>query len=171
MNIAATVFGTSYEPVEVISYGPDLGQLLIADFYYGYHYGNTSPEHEHVTRRQFARRIKQQRLICHSVHVGTTLVGVYGTAIRQDDDGPYVEIEFFLGDLGVNFRPVLRAMVMRTYAVARNLAAVRLGTWTDHVRMRARGRKGWRRALKMVGCHLDNDGWCSHFNPIERIRK
>jgi len=154
-----------------VTYGPDLGQFLLADFYYGYHYGCTAPIADHLTRRQFARKARQGRLMCHSVFVGTDLVAVYGTALRIDDDGPFVEIEFFLGDLGVNFKPVLRAMVMRTYEIARNLAAERLGTWSDHVRMRARGRRGWRRALRQVGCNIDNDGWCREFNPLERIGK
>jgi hypothetical protein len=167
MNIAAIAFGTSFEPIEVVTYGPDLGQLLIADMYYGYHYGNTAPLNEHVSRRQFARRIKQGKLICHSVFVGPMLVAVFGMAIRMDDFGPYVEIEFFLGDLGVNFRPVLRAMVMRVHAVARAVAMDRCG-YSHHVRMRARGRKGWRRALKTVACRIDVDGWCHEFDPLER---
>ena len=172
MNIAVAEHGSSYsfEPIEVVTYGPDLGQLLIADFYYGYHYGNTSSLSEHVSRRRFARRIRQGRLICHSVFVGTMLVAVFGTAIRMDDDGPYVEVEFFLGDLGKRFRPVLRAMVMRTYWVARNVAIERM-SYAGHARMRARGRRGWARALEGVGCRIDEDGWCRDFDPVERWQR
>jgi hypothetical protein len=167
MNIAVQQRGLSFDAIEVKSYGPDLGQLLIADFYYGYHFGNTSSMSEHISRRQFARRIRQGRLICHSVFVGEMLVAVFGTAIRQDDDGPFVEIEFFLGDLGRNFRPVLRAMVMCTYRVARAVAMDRCG-FQQHVRVRVRGRKGWRRALARVACRVDADGWCHEFDPLER---
>jgi hypothetical protein len=166
MNIALAL-GPNSERVHLVTYGPDMGQLLVADFYYGYHYGCTAPLNEHATRKNFAKRIRRGNLICNSVFVGKVLVAVYGLALRIDDRGPFVEIEFFLGDLGKHFRPVLRAMVMRTYEVARTLAMHRL-EYVDHVRMRARGRSGWKRALASVGCRIDDDGWCRDFDPLER---
>ena len=170
MNIAATIRGTSSKPaIQIVSYGPDLSPFLIADFFYGYHYGNTVVNAEQMTRREFARMVKRGKLICHSVYAGELLIAVFGTAIRHDDEGAYIEIAFFLGDLGRNFRDVLRAMAMRTYWVARLEQQSRF-EYRKNVRMRARGRKGWRRALKMVGVRIDHDGWCRDFDPIERWR-
>lgn len=171
MNIAL-VRGPSSKDINVITYGPDMSALLIADFYYGYHYGCTAPLSDHATRKNFARRIRRGTLACSAVYIEDRLAAVYGVATRIDNatSEPYLEIEFFLGDLGTHFRPVLRALVLKTYSLARMVMQSRLSLnrYSTHARVRVRGRPGWKRALASVGCDIDDDGWCSFFDPMKR---
>ena len=149
MNIALDL-GSSSKPV-ALTYGPDMGLLLIADFYQAYVYGTLDVEP--MPRDRFVEKIRAGELICSGVWDDDVLRLVWGNEVRNSINGRFLSFLFLMGALPM---PVLHKMALQTWKIARLSGCVNLHGKT---RVYIEGRKGWVRKLKKIGIRLDERGF------------